>query len=261
MTDAVSYRVEGGVAWLTIERPEARNALNAAVRAGLYAGVRRFNEDDTAKVLVLTGAGEKAFCAGGDLKEMAETALTVPPPDFVPQFGRNIEVAKPTIAAVNGVAWAGGFLLAQCCDLCIAADTATFAISEVKVGRGAPWAAPLSWLIPPRIALQILLTGDPLTARRATRSAWSTTSYRSRNCAPGRSRWPSGSRRTPRCPCWPPSARPTYPGRICSTRPSGSGRRCITAPTRRKGPPRFVTSGRRCGPAAEPRLRPGPTTS
>jgi enoyl-CoA hydratase/carnithine racemase len=160
MTEAVSYRVEGGVAWLTIERPEARNALNAAVREGLYAGVRRFNEDDTAKVLVLTGAGEKAFCAGGDLKEMAETALTVPPPDFVPQFGRNIEVAKPTIAAVNGVAWAGGFLLAQCCDLCIAADSATFAISEVKVGRGAPWAAP-------RIALQILLTGDPLTARRA----------------------------------------------------------------------------------------------
>jgi len=68
-------------------RPEARNALNAAVREGLYAGVRRFNEDGTAKVLVLTGAGEKAFCAGGDLKEMAETALTVPPPDFVPQFG------------------------------------------------------------------------------------------------------------------------------------------------------------------------------
>jgi enoyl-CoA hydratase/carnithine racemase len=167
MTDAVSYRVEGGVAWLTIERPEARNALNAAVREGLYAGVRRFNEDETAKVLVLTGAGEKAFCAGGDLKEMADTALTVPPPDFVPQFGRNIEVAKPTIAAVNGVAWAGGFLLAQCCDLCIAADTATFAISEVKVGRGAPWAAPLSWLIPPRIALQILLTGDPLTELRA----------------------------------------------------------------------------------------------
>ena len=167
MTEAVSYRVEGGVAWLTISRPEARNALNAAVREGLYAGVRRFNEDSTAKVLVLTGAGEKAFCAGGDLKEMAETALTVPPPDFVPQFGRNIEVVKPTIAAVNGVAWAGGFLLAQSCDLCIAADTATFAISEVKVGRGAPWAAPLSWLIPPRIALQILLTGDPLTAARA----------------------------------------------------------------------------------------------
>ena len=166
LTDAVSYRVADGVAWLTIERPEARNALNAAVRAGLFAGVRRFNDDDDAKVLVLTGAGEKAFCAGADLKEMAGEALKVPPPDFVPQFGRNIEVAKPTIAAVNGVAWAGGFLLTQCCDLCIAADTATFAISEVKVGRGAPWAAPLSWLIPPRIALQILLTGDPITAQR-----------------------------------------------------------------------------------------------
>ena len=98
---------------------------------------------------------------------MADTALTVPPPDFVPQFGRNIDVPKPTIAAVNGVAWAGGFLLTQCCDLCLAAEGATFAISEVKVGRGAPWAAPLSWLVPPRIALQVLLTGDPLSARRA----------------------------------------------------------------------------------------------
>ena len=76
MTDAVSYRVVNGVAWLTIERPQARNALNAAAREGLYAGVRRFNDDEAAKVLVLTGAGEKAFCAGGDLKEMADTALT-----------------------------------------------------------------------------------------------------------------------------------------------------------------------------------------
>ena len=167
MADAVSYRVTNGVAWLTIERPEARNALNAAVREGLWAGVRRFNEDETARVMVVTGAGDKAFCAGGDLKEMADTALTVPPLDFMPQFGRNIEVPKPTIAAVNGVAWAGGFLLTQCCDLCLAAEGATFAISEVKVGRGAPWAAPLSWLVPPRIALQILLTGDPLSAQRA----------------------------------------------------------------------------------------------
>jgi enoyl-CoA hydratase/carnithine racemase len=116
---------------------------------------------------VLTGAGDKAFCAGGDLKEMADTALTVPPPDFLPQFGRNIDVPKPTIAAVNGVAYAGGFLLAQNCDLCVAADSARFAISEVKVGRGAPWAAPLSWLVPPRIAMQILLTGDPVSAARA----------------------------------------------------------------------------------------------
>jgi enoyl-CoA hydratase/carnithine racemase len=164
-TDAVTYELRGPVAWLTINRPEARNALSAAVREGLFAGTRRFNAD--AKVLVLTGAGDKAFCAGGDLKEMAQTALRVPTPDFVLQFGRNISVGKPTIAAVNGAAYAGGFLLAQSCDLCVAADTALFAITEVKVGRGAPWAAPLPWLIPPRVAMQILLTGDPIDAHRA----------------------------------------------------------------------------------------------
>ncbi len=166
-TDAVTYEVRRGVAWLTINRSEARNALNKDVRDGLFAGVRRFNEDDDALVLVLTGAGDRAFCAGGDLKEMADTGLQVPPPDFVPQFGRNIEVTKPTIAAVNGVAFAGGFLLAQTCDLAVASDNARFAITEVKVGRGAPWAAPLSWLLPPRIAMEMLLTGDAISARRA----------------------------------------------------------------------------------------------
>jgi enoyl-CoA hydratase/carnithine racemase len=163
----VTYELHGEVAWLTINRPEARNALTAAVRSGLFEGVRQFNLDRAAKVLVLTGAGNAAFCAGGDLKEMAESGLGVPPLDFIPQFGRNIEVTKPTIAAVNGVAYAGGFLLAQCCDLCIAVTTARFAISEIKVGRGAPWAAPLPWLIPPRLAMELLLTGDPIDASRA----------------------------------------------------------------------------------------------
>jgi enoyl-CoA hydratase/carnithine racemase len=167
MTEPVRYEVTNGVAWLTIDRPEARNALSKAVREGLFSGVRRFNDDASAKVLVLTGAGDRAFCAGGDLKEMADAALTVPPPDFLPQFGRNIQIDKPTIAAVNGVAYGGGFLLAQNCDLCIAATSARFAVTEVKVGRGSPWAAPLSWLVAPRVAMEILLTGDPLTAARA----------------------------------------------------------------------------------------------
>lgn len=161
------YDVRNGVAWLTIERPEARNSLNKAVREGLFHGVRRFNDDTSAKVLVLIGAGDKAFCAGGDLKEMAQNALTIPPVDFVPQFGRNVEVAKPTIAAVNGVAYAGGFLLAQTCDLCVASTTATFAITEVKVGRGSPWAAPLPLMIPRRVAMELMLTGAPLSAQRA----------------------------------------------------------------------------------------------
>ena len=147
--------------------PSASNALNESVRTGLFDAAARFNGDDGARVLVLTGAGERAFCAGGDLKEMAETSLRVPPPDFAPQFGRNIEVAKPTIAAVNGVAYAGGFLLAMMCDLCIAADHARFAITEAKVGRGVPWGVRLPWLLPPRIAMQLLLTGDPIDAARA----------------------------------------------------------------------------------------------
>jgi enoyl-CoA hydratase/carnithine racemase len=165
----VSYLLDNGVAWLTIERPEARNALSKAVREGLWAGVRRFNSDHDAKVLVLTGTGDKAFSAGGDLKEMAATGLEVPEPDFLPQFGRNIEVEKPTIAAVNGVAFAGGFLLAQMCDLVVAADSARFGVTGVKVGRGAPWAVPLPWLVGARAAMEILLTGDPIDAARAER--------------------------------------------------------------------------------------------
>ena len=165
--EAVRYEVVERVAWLTIDRPEARNALNAAVRQGLWDGFRRFADDDEAAVAVLTGAGDKAFCAGGDLKEMADTALEVPPPDFLPYLGRNLRVDKPVIAAVNGVAYAGGFFLAQMCDLCVAADTARFAITEVRWSRGAPWAAPLPWLIPPRVAMEILLTGEPLDAARA----------------------------------------------------------------------------------------------
>jgi enoyl-CoA hydratase/carnithine racemase len=163
----VTYEVVDGIAWMTIARPEVRNALSKDVREGLWAGTQRFVDDDSAAVLVLTGAGDKAFSAGGDLKEMAETSLEIPPPDFLPEFGRNIDVPKPTIAAVNGVAYAGGFLLAQQCDLVVAAEHARFAVREVKVGRGAPWAAPLSWLVPPRVALEILLTGDPLDAHRA----------------------------------------------------------------------------------------------
>ena len=162
----VRYEREGPVAWVTIDRPEARNALNEAVRTGLFDAMARFEVDDAA-VLVLTGAGDQAFCAGGDLKEMADLGLEVPPPDFLPIFGHNVTVEKPTIAAVNGVAFAGGFLLAQMCDLCVAAEHARFAITEPKVGRGAPWAMPLPWLVPPRVALELLFTGAPISAERA----------------------------------------------------------------------------------------------
>jgi enoyl-CoA hydratase/carnithine racemase len=167
MSDVVRYEIEDHVAWLTIDRPEARNALSKAVRDGLWDGFRRFADDDSAAVLVLTGAGEKAFCAGGDLKEMSATALRVPPPDFLPYLQRTVKTDKPVIAAVNGVAFAGGFLLAQMVDLVIAADHAKFGITEARVGRGSPWAAPLPWLIPPRVAMEIMVTAEPITAQRA----------------------------------------------------------------------------------------------
>jgi enoyl-CoA hydratase/carnithine racemase len=163
----VSYEVHNKVAWLIMNRPEAANALNRALREGLATGFSRFAADPEAAVLVLTGAGDKAFSAGADLKEMMTTELRIPPVDFVPQPGRTIDVDKPIIAAVNGSAYGGGFLLAQSCDLCIAADHARFAISEARWGRGAPWAAPLPWLIPPRVALELLLTAAPLSAARA----------------------------------------------------------------------------------------------
>jgi enoyl-CoA hydratase/carnithine racemase len=166
-TDVVRYERRGPVAWVTINRPEARNALNRAVREGLFGATARFDVDPAAAVMVLTGAGEAAFSAGGDLKEMAADALAVPPPDFLPQFQRNLFTAKPVLAAVNGLAYAGGFLLVQNCDLVIAAEHARFAITEVKVGRGAPWAAPLASMVPPKVALQLLLTGDPISAQRA----------------------------------------------------------------------------------------------
>lgn len=168
MDDAVLYAVdEAGIATITINRPEQRNALSREVREGLRAAWARFEGDAAAQIAILTGAGDKAFCAGGDLKEMVETGLKVPPRDMFPVPYENLMLSKPTIAAVNGVAFAGGWMIAQACDLCVASTTAKFAITEVRVGRGSPWAAPLISMIPQRIMMEIILTGKPITAQRA----------------------------------------------------------------------------------------------
>jgi len=168
MSDAVLYEVRpDGIAVLTINRPDTRNALSREVREGLRGAWARFEGDAGARIAILTGAGEKAFCAGGDLKEMVETGMKVPPRDMFPLPYDNIELSKPTIAAVNGVAFAGGWMIAQACDLCVASTAAKFAITEVKVGRGSPWAAPLIHMIPQRIMMEIILTGKPISAQRA----------------------------------------------------------------------------------------------
>lgn len=168
MSDAVLFDArKDGIAIITINRPDQRNALGKDVRDGLFAAWERFEKDPALRIAILTGAGEKAFCAGGDLKEMVETGMSVPARDMFPIPYDNIELTKPTIAAVNGVAFAGGWMIAQACDLCVAATHARFAITEVKVGRGSPWAAPLIHMIPQRIFMEIVLTGKPITASRA----------------------------------------------------------------------------------------------
>ena len=168
MSQAVTFDArDDGIAIITIDRPDQRNALSREVREGLFAAWDRFERDDSLRIAILTGSGEKAFCAGGDLKEMVERGLQIPPRDMFPVPGDNIELSKPTIAAVNGVAFAGGWMIAQACDLCVASTSARFAITEVKVGRGSPWAAPLIHMIPQRIMMEIILTGKPITAERA----------------------------------------------------------------------------------------------
>jgi enoyl-CoA hydratase len=168
MTDPILFDARpDGIAIITINRPDQRNCLNLEVRQGLFKAWERFEADPALRIAILTGAGEKAFCAGGDLKEMVENQMQVPPDDFLPFVYDNVKLTKPTIAAVNGFAFAGGWAMAQNCDLCVASTNAQFAITEVKVGRGSPWAAPLIHMIPQRIFMEIVLTGKPITASRA----------------------------------------------------------------------------------------------
>ena len=168
MTDAVLFDArDDGIAVITLNRPETRNCLARDVREGLRDAWDRFERDPALRIAILTGAGEKAFCAGGDLKEMVETGMRVPPRDMFALPYDTVELSKPTIAAVNGVAFAGGWMIAQACDLCVAATSAKFAVTEVRVGRSSPWASPLIHMIPQRIMMEILLTGRPITAPRA----------------------------------------------------------------------------------------------
>ncbi len=161
--DQLLYEVSDGIATITINRPDARNALNQVVRDGIRSAITAFSADDAAKVLIITATGSVAFCAGADLKEMSAAELTIPPDDFIPKF----DTDKPVIALVNGVALAGGFLLVQQADIVIAAQNARFGITEARHGRGAPWAASLPLLIPPKVAMEMLLTAETISASRA----------------------------------------------------------------------------------------------
>lgn len=159
----VRYAVAQGIATITLDRTARLNAIDATAKQALFDAWRRFEADPAAKVAILTGAGDRAFCVGRDLSEPADGEFLL---ESFPILGVSLQVTKPTIAAVNGYALGGGFLFAQMCDLCIAADTATFAITESRLGRGAAWAAPLTRMLPKRVLMELLITAAPMTAAR-----------------------------------------------------------------------------------------------
>jgi enoyl-CoA hydratase len=161
----VLYEVRGQCAIITLNRPDQRNAINLAACEQIERAFLDFDADPNLRVAILTGAGDKAFSAGRDLKEIA--TLGGKPIKSIPTLGDNLHVSKPVIAAVNGAAIAGGWVYAQMCDLCVAADSATFGITEPKVGRGTAWSPPLVHMIGSRLALELMLTGRTISAQRA----------------------------------------------------------------------------------------------
>jgi len=165
---------DGAVALLTVNRPEKRNALNAATLDELRRAVLELKHDASVRVVVLTGAGDKAFVAGADINELAvqtpvggrEHARTGQHVlDLVAHMG------KPVIAAINGVALGGGCELAMACTLRIAADTARLGQPEINLGiiPGYGGTQRLARLVGRGRALELLLTGDAMTAEEAWR--------------------------------------------------------------------------------------------
>jgi crotonobetainyl-CoA hydratase len=160
---------------VTINRPEARNAVNAAVHVGIGTALEEAEGDPEIRVVVITGAGDKSFCAGADLVALSR-GETLAPDDKAQQawgFAGMVEhpISKPIIAAVNGFAFGGGCEIALMSDLIVAADHAQFGLPEVKVGlfAAAGGAFRIAQQLPRKVAMEHLLTGDPFDAATAQR--------------------------------------------------------------------------------------------
>src|ERR1700722_17880606 len=173
MTDNNSVLVErrGPAFWITINRPEKRNALNGEVIAGIAKGYRDAHEDKDVGVIVLTGAGDKAFCAGADLLNSAvafATDFSRPKADYADMRRLAQNSTKPSIARVGGVCMAGGMGLLCMTDMAVAADHVIFGLPEVKVGVFPMQVmALLQSIAPRRLINEWALTGEPFDAKTA----------------------------------------------------------------------------------------------
>lgn len=161
------YETADGITVITINRPERHNTMNSTMRDSLFEAWRAFEADASARVAILTASGDKAFCAGRDLKDPAQAAMANVKRGYLPILGDSVKVSKPVIAAVNGPAYALGFIFIQMCDMCVASTDASFAVTEVKMGRGVPWAVPLAAMLPRKVLSELLLTSLPMSAQRA----------------------------------------------------------------------------------------------
>jgi len=168
MPDVVLYEVADRIATVTLNRPEARNAMNADVRRELPAALRRAEDDAEVDVVILTGA-DPAFCAGLDLKELGSSERRRPAQGD-PVVNRPFPpMTKPVIGAINGVAVTGGFELALSCSFLVASERARFADTHARVGVMPGWG--LTVLLPQAVgvrkARELSLTGNYLTAEEA----------------------------------------------------------------------------------------------
>ena len=165
----VIYERKGHIAYITLNRPDRLNALGAELMQQLREAETNFAEDDDAWVAIYTGAGDRAFCAGMDLKEAAglgsQGGIALPS-----QLESFIEQKKPTIAAVNGVAYGGGFEITLRRDMRICSENASFALAEVKRGLVPPTGSfDLPRLVGMSNAMWWLLSGEPIDAQEAYR--------------------------------------------------------------------------------------------
>ena len=168
----LQVEVADGVARVTLNRPEVRNALNEALLRELEASLRRLEEDPAARAVVLRGAGERAFCAGADLKQVADRGTTLQARESFGGLARIRELMArmrtPVIAQVHGYALAGGCGLAAGADIVVASDDAVFGLPEIKVGL-LPLIvmAPILRAVGRKRGLLMILTGEPVSAREA----------------------------------------------------------------------------------------------